>query len=103
MPEDVKGFIGKSSSEAIPIALLNYWTILESCFHDILREYTLGQDHENIRHKWLTSVRDALKYTWKQHRVAVISGDAWVIRALVKSERSIRARLKGTERRNSEL
>ena len=71
-----------------------YWSALESHFHQILREYTLERDSENIRHQWLTFVRDALKNAWEQHRAAVSTGDAWGIRALVKSERSIRVKLK---------
>ena len=70
-----------------------YWSTLESYFHQILREYTLERDSEDIRHQWLTFVRDALKSAWEQHRVSISTGDVWSIRALVKSEGPIRAKL----------
>lgn len=71
-----------------------YWSTLEFLFHRILREYTLERDFEDIRHQWLTFVRDTLKHAWEQHRVMVSGGDAWAIRAFVKSEKPIKAKLK---------
>lgn len=66
-----------------------YWSTLEAHFHDVLREYTLARDPEDIRHQWLKSVRDTLRQAWRQHSVSVSMGDAWAIRALVKAERNI--------------
>ena len=71
-----------------------YWSTLESHFHEILREYTLGRDYEDIRGLWLKSVRDTLKTAWEQHRASVSMGDAWAIRALVKAEGPVWRKLK---------
>ena len=71
-----------------------YWSILEFHFHQILHEYTLERDSEDIRYQWLTFVRDALKSAWEKHCAVVSTGDAWTIRALVKSETPIRVKLK---------
>ena len=38
-----------------------YWSALESSFHDILREYNLDRDPEDIRCQWLKSLRNTLK------------------------------------------
>jgi len=63
-----------------------YWSELESRFHDLIGEYGTERDSEDIRWRWLKSVRGALKGAWEQHRRAVAMGDAWAIRALVKAE-----------------
>lgn len=94
IPGDVSKFIGKSTFEAVPILVANYWSPLESRFHEILREYTLDRDSDDIRCQWLKSVREALKQAWEQHRTSVSMGDAWSIRALVKAEGPVRAKLK---------
>ena len=73
-----------------------YWSTLESRFHEILRDYTLERDSEDIRCQWLKSVRDTLKTAWDQHRASVSMGDAWAIRALVKAERPV-AQIERTE------
>jgi CRISPR system Cascade subunit CasA len=86
--KDISGFLKQMS--AIPC----YWSILESRFHEILREYTLDRDSEDVRCKWLNSVRDALKKVWDQHRASVSMGDAWAIRALVKAEGPVLRKLK---------
>lgn len=70
-----------------------YWSILESRFHDVLREYTLERDSEDIRCQWLKSVRDAIQAAWGQHSASVSTGDAWAIRALVKAEGPVRRKL----------
>lgn len=71
-----------------------YWSALESRFHDILREYTLARDPDEIRCQWLKSVRGTLGKAWDQHRASVSTGDAWAIRALVKAEGAVRRKLK---------
>jgi CRISPR system Cascade subunit CasA len=86
--DDIKGFV-----KQMPISSW-YWTTLESRFHEILREYALERDFEDIRCQWLKSVRETLQGAWEQHRVTVCIGDAWAIRALVKAERLVRRKVK---------
>lgn len=78
--EDIKKFVRQ-----IPI-IPWYWSTLESRFHEVLREYTLDRDSDDVRCQWLKSVRDTLKTAWERHRASVSMGDAWTIRALVKAE-----------------
>jgi CRISPR system Cascade subunit CasA len=75
-----------------------YWSVLESRFHEILREYSLDRESDDIRRDWLTSVRDALKKAWEQHRASVSMGDAWAIRALVRAEKPVDDKLKELKR-----
>jgi len=86
--KDINGFV-----EQMPVSPW-YWSTLESRFHEILREYTLARDSEDIRHQWLKSVRDTLLNAWEQHRASVYMGDAWAIRALVKAEGPVLRKLK---------
>lgn len=85
---DIKNFVDQLP--AIPW----YWSTLETKFHEILNEYTLEVDSEDIRCMWLESVRDTLKKAWEQYRTSVSMGDAWAIRALVKSELPVLRKLK---------
>ncbi|MBV5339475.1 MAG: type I-E CRISPR-associated protein Cse1/CasA [Deltaproteobacteria bacterium] len=85
---DVRNFIEQLT------ALPYYWSNLEALFHEILREYTLDSDFENIRCQWLKSVRDTLLAAWNQQSASVSTGDAWTIRALVKAEGPVRRKLK---------
>ncbi len=71
-----------------------YWSTLESRFHEILREYCLDRDSEDIRCQWLKLVRDTLKTAWDQHSASVSTGDAWAIRALIKAEGLVLRKLK---------
>jgi CRISPR system Cascade subunit CasA len=71
-----------------------YWSNLESRFHEILSQYTLDQDPEDIRCQWLKFVRETMKMAWEQHSTSVSMGDAWAIRALVKAERPVLRKLK---------
>ncbi len=71
-----------------------FWLTLESSFHEILREYTLNRDSEDIRCQWLKTVRDTLRAAWAQHSASVSTGDAWAIRALVKAEGPVLRKLK---------
>ena len=86
--EDIKGFV-----KQIPVNSW-YWSTLESRFHEILREYTLDRESEDIRCLWLKSVRDTLRAAWEQHGASVCTGDAWAIRALVKSEKPVKDKLR---------
>lgn len=72
----------------------SYWSTLESRFHEILGDYTLDRDSDAIRCQWLISVQAALKQSWEQHRSSVSMGDAWTIRALVKAERVVQAKIR---------
>lgn len=85
--KDILNFIKQLS------ALPSYWSILESRFHEILREYTLDRDPDDIRCQWVKSVRNTLTAVWDQHRASVSTGDAWAIRALVKAEGPVRRKL----------
>lgn len=78
--KDISGFIEQMSVNPW------YWSTLESRFHEILSEYTLERNSDDIRCCWLTFVCDTLKRAWDQHRASVSMGDAWAIRALVKAE-----------------
>jgi len=80
-----------------------YWSTLESRFHEILREYTLGRDSDDIRCQWLKSVQNALTTAWQQQRASVSSGNAWTIRALVKAERHVRRKMKELDDEISKL
>lgn len=86
--KDISGFM-----EQMPVNAW-YWSELESHFHEILEEYSLGRGPEDIRCQWLKSVRDTLRSAWEQHRAMASTGDAWSIRALVKAEGPIRRKLK---------
>lgn len=71
-----------------------YWSALESRFHEILREYTLERDPDDIRCRWLKSVRNTLNEAWEQHSATVSTESAWAIRALVKAEKPVERKLK---------
>lgn len=85
--KDIKKFVTQMSANSW------YWSILETRFHEILREYTLERDSEDIRCQWLKSVRATLRSGWEQHSASVSMGDAWAIRALVKAEVPVRRKL----------
>ena len=86
--KDVSGFVDQMP--ATPW----YWSALESRFHEVLRDYTLQRNPDEIRCQWLKSVRETLQKAWEQHSAAVSAGDAWAIRALVRAEGPIRRKLK---------
>jgi CRISPR system Cascade subunit CasA len=86
--KDIKKFVMQMSANSW------YWSILETRFHEILREYTLECDSEDIRCKWLKSIRVTLKSAWEQHSASVSMGDTWAIRALVKAEGPVWRKLK---------
>lgn len=74
--------------------LQQYWSILESCFHKILADYSIDRGSEDIRYDWLKFVRDAMRTAWEQYSISVTTGDAWAIRALVKAEKPVVQKLK---------
>lgn len=95
--KDIGDFVDQMAVSA------RYWSVLESRFHEILQEYTLARDSEDLRLQWLVAVRDTLKETWAQHCASVATGDAWAIRALVNAEGMVGKRLKALSKEISEL
>ncbi len=85
---DVRNFM-----EQMP-AIAEYWSKLEARFHDTLSKYVLNREYDDIRREWLAFVRQALSETWNQHRASVSMGDAWAIRAVVRSEAPVLRKLK---------
>lgn len=86
--KDISGFVEQMLASPL------YWSTLESAFHEILYEYNLERDPDDIRCLWLKAVRNALRQAWEQHSASVSTGDAWAIRALVKAETSVLRKLK---------
>jgi CRISPR system Cascade subunit CasA len=86
--KDIHNFVEQMSASA------HYWSSLEPYFHQILSEYKLDRNPEDIRWSWLKFVRDTLKRSWELHRASVLTGDAWSVRALVRAEGSIGKMLK---------
>ena len=41
-----------------------YWSTLESRFHEVLRDYSVNRDAEDIRCGWLKVVRETLSKAW---------------------------------------
>ena len=70
-----------------------YWSTLETHFHEILEEYSIEGDFEIILYKWLRFLQRDLETAWVQHSASVSMGDAWVIRALVKAEKTVQDKL----------
>lgn len=95
--KDINAFV-----DQMPVSPL-YWSALESRFHEILREYTLDRDPDDVRCLWLKSIRNALKEAWERHRTAVALGNAWVIRALVKAEGTLARKLKEIDEEIAQL
>ena len=85
---DVKKFVVQMPTDSL------YWSVLEARFHEILQQYSFDRDPEDIRCQWLRFVKDALIQSWEQHRISVSTSDAWAIRALVKAEGPVRAKLR---------
>lgn len=81
--KDVAKFVEQMPASA------SYWSRLEAAFHDILRQYTLERDSEDIRHDWLKTVRAALRDAWALHAASVSTGDAWATRALMRAEEHV--------------
>jgi CRISPR system Cascade subunit CasA len=86
--KDISGFV-----EQMPVSPW-YWSTLESGFHEILREYSLERDPDDIHCQWLMAVRNTLSKAWGQHSASVSAGDAWAIRAIVKAEAPVLRKLK---------
>jgi len=86
--DDIKKFVAQ-----MPVNSL-YWSTLESRFQEILGEYTLEKNPDDIRCQWLKSIRDTMRSAWEQHRASVSMGDAWAIRAVVKAEGLVWRKLK---------
>lgn len=78
--KDIQNFMAQVS--AIP----QYWTRLEAKFHEVLNDYTIDKNPEDIRLDWLVAVYCVLSDSWKLHQHSISGSDAWGIRALVKAE-----------------
>ena len=87
-PGDVTKFVRGTN------ALPQYWTILEPHFQTVLDMYAVGCNSDDIRRDWLKLVRNALKTTWGQYSGSLSTGDAWVLRAVVKASSPTRNKLK---------
>jgi len=88
IPGDITKYVNNVG--AIPY----YWSILEVKFHEVLRDYTLECNPDDIHHDWLVSVRNALQEAWSLHEQSISGGDTWAIRALVKAGRIIGIKIK---------
>ncbi len=86
--EDIKKFVRQ-----IPI-IPWYWSTVELRFHELLGNYAIDRDSDDIRCQWLKSLRDTLRAAWEKHRASVSMGDTWAIRALVKAEDPVLRKLK---------
>lgn len=95
--EAVKGFVKQIAVSSW------YWSALEARFHEILREYSLDRESDDIRLQWIKSLRNTVNTAWDKHRNSVSMGDAWAIRALVKAEGPIRAKLRELNEEISKL
>ncbi len=89
--EDIKSFVKQMAVNDW------YWSTLESRFHEVLRDYTIDREPDDVLYCWLKSVRDTLRKAWEQHSASVSIGDAWAIRALVKADGPVRRKLKELE------
>jgi len=85
---DVSKFI--KATNVLP----QYWTLLEPHFHTVLSMYAVGSNSEDIRRDWLKSIRSALRTAWGQYSSSLSTGDAWVLRAVVKASSPTRDKLK---------
>ena len=86
--DDIKKFVAQMPS------LSCYWATLEAKFHEILRDYNLECNPDDIHHDWLVSVRNALQEAWSLHEQSIFGGDTWAIRALVKAGRIVENKIK---------
>jgi CRISPR system Cascade subunit CasA len=86
--KDVRNFI-----DQLP-AIGSYWSTLESQFHQLLRDYSVERDPDDIRLWWLKVLRRTLKSSWDQTQEVASAGDAWSIRALVKAEAPVRNKIR---------
>lgn len=78
--KEIKAFI-----QQIPV-ISWYWSTLETRFHEVLREYTLEREPDDILCQWLKNLRNTLRTSWEKHHASASMGDAWAIRSLVKAE-----------------
>ena len=74
-------------------AIAWYWSILESHFHEILGEFTLEVDPDDIQRRWMEHTRDTLHNAWDQHCATISTGDIWAIRAVVLAEGPVKRKL----------
>lgn len=77
---DVSNFIDQM------LSLPHYWSTLETRFHEVLRDYKLVENYDEIYCDWLIAVRNALNNAWELHQRSIANSDAWAIRAIVKAD-----------------
>ena len=75
-----------------------YWAVLEGHFHEMLQDYTVERNPDEIEREWFTAIRDALRNAWEKQRTLISLSDAWAIRALVKAEGPIRRKINELEK-----
>jgi CRISPR system Cascade subunit CasA len=95
--KDIRNFIEQMS------ALPYFWSTLEVCFHDVLNEYTLESDSQDVRCRWLGFVRKVLNDAWSQQNAAISTGDTWGTCAFVKSEKAVGDKLKELDKLITQL
>jgi CRISPR system Cascade subunit CasA len=70
-----------------------YWSFLEPRFHAILQQFADGKDSDDIHAAWISDLLQALQYVWDTLAAAMVGGDPWSIRALVRAEASVRKQI----------
>ncbi len=73
--------------------LSSYWSTLEKKFHEMLSEYTLDKNPDDIQRNWFISVRDALSSAWQLQRNSITGSDAWAIRAFFKADDIVKGKI----------
>ncbi len=85
--KDVTAFLRQMPSLSL------YWTALEAEFHSVLGSYARGREPDAIHRDWLVSVRNTLSEAWDLLRGGITGSDAWGLRAFVRAEHIVAAKL----------
>jgi len=88
IPGDVTKFISSVG------AVQQYWSDLESRFHEMLGAYIDSRSFDDIERDWLVFVRRALEDAWQMHRSSVSLGDAWALRAMARADGPVLKKIK---------
>jgi CRISPR system Cascade subunit CasA len=86
--KDVSNFIEQMN--VLPF----YWSQLEAKFHEVLGDYARNRNPDDIHCGWLVAVRNALSGAWAIQQNSVSGGDVWTLRALIKANNVIVAKIK---------
>jgi len=65
-----------------------YWSILEEKFHEILSDFKINCDPEDIYCRWLYFVYNALEDTWNFHKKSILNSTR-AIKAFIKASKLI--------------